>query len=49
MQAISEMRLNHVSTAYAVDNKMKLLGIITIDDAVQAKKWRRSIVNFYTE
>lgn len=37
IQAISEMRLNNVSTAYAVDDKMKLLGIITIDDAVQAK------------
>lgn len=37
-QAIGEMRTNSVSTAYAVDNNMKLLGIITIDDAVRARK-----------
>jgi glycine betaine/proline transport system ATP-binding protein len=36
-QAIREMRANSVSTAYAVDDKMKLLGIITIDDAVRAR------------
>lgn len=37
-QAIGEMSTNSVSTAYAVDNNMKLLGIITIDDAVRARK-----------
>lgn len=37
-QALREMRANDVSSAYAVDEMMKLLGIITIDDAVHARK-----------
>lgn len=36
--AIQEMRTNGVSTAYVVDGKLKLLGILSIDAAVNAKK-----------
>lgn len=37
-QAIREMRSYDVSTAYAVDNRMGFLGIISIDDALHARK-----------
>lgn len=36
--AIREMQQNSVSSAYAVDNKMKYIGILTIDDAIKASK-----------
>ncbi|HWR22902.1 MAG TPA: glycine betaine/L-proline ABC transporter ATP-binding protein [Feifaniaceae bacterium] len=36
--AIHEMRANGVSTAYVVDGKMQLLGILSIDEAVRARK-----------
>lgn len=36
--AIREMNSNGVSTAYVVDGKLKLVGIISIDDAVRAKR-----------
>jgi len=36
-QAIREMGANDVSTAYVVDDKMKFLGVITIDDAILAR------------
>ena len=40
--AIREMRSNDVSTAYVIDDKMQLEGIITIDKAVEAnsKGWQ---------
>ncbi|MDD2295932.1 MAG: glycine betaine/L-proline ABC transporter ATP-binding protein [Eubacteriales bacterium] len=37
-QAIREMRSYDVSTAYAVDARMSFLGVITIDDALLARK-----------
>lgn len=36
--AIQEMNSNGVSTAYVVDGKLKLVGIISIDDAVRARR-----------
>lgn len=36
-QAINEMRRNGLSSAFAVDEKMRLVGILTIDQAVKAK------------
>lgn len=36
--AIREMQNNAVSSAYAVDSKMRYKGIVTIDDAVRASK-----------
>jgi len=36
--AIREMQNNSVSSAYAVDSKMRYKGIVTIDDAVKASK-----------
>lgn len=36
--AIREMRTNGVSTAYAVDSSLRLVGILSIDEAVRAKK-----------
>ena len=38
IQAIREMRANSVSTAYVVDDEMKFIGVITINDAVRANK-----------
>jgi len=37
-QAIREMGANDVSTAYVVDDKMKFLGVISIDDAIRARE-----------
>lgn len=36
--AIREMQNNSVSSAYAVDSKMRYKGIVTIDDAIKASK-----------
>jgi len=36
--AIREMQQNSVSTAYAVDGKMRYKGIVSIDDAIKASK-----------
>lgn len=36
--AIHEMKQNGVSSAYVVDKKMQLMGILTIDAAIKAKK-----------
>ena len=36
--AVHEMRANGVSTAYVVDGKMQLLGILSVDEAVRARK-----------
>lgn len=36
--AIREMQQNSVSTAYAVDSKMRYKGIVSIDDAIKASK-----------
>lgn len=36
--AIREMQNNSVSSAYAVDSKMRYRGIVTIDDAIKASK-----------
>ena len=48
-QAIREMRSNEVSTAYAVDERMGFLGIITIDDALHAKKENLPLSSFIRE
>lgn len=42
-QAIRQMHVNSVSTAYVVDDKMKFLGVVTIDDAVRAEKKNLSL------
>lgn len=36
-QALKEMRNNGVSSAYVVGDKMKLLGILTLEDAIKAR------------
>ena len=41
--AIKTMRSNGVSSAYVVGEKMKLEGVITIDDAIRANKEKLSI------
>lgn len=48
-RAIREMRSNEVSTAYAVDERMGFLGIITIDDALHAKKESLPLASFIRE
>ena len=46
VNAIREMRQNSTSSAYAVDNKMKFKGIITIDDAIRANKENLPLFDF---
>lgn len=41
--AINIMRSNGVSSSYVVDGKMKLRGIVTIDDAINASKESKNI------
>lgn len=41
--AIKVMRSNKVSTAYVVKEKMKLIGVVTINDAIRASKENLSI------
>lgn len=41
--AINMMKSNGVSSSYVVDSKMKLLGIVTIDDAISANKEGKNI------
>ena len=43
--AINMMRSNGVSSAYVVSEKMKLEGILTIDDAIKANKENSTIEN----
>lgn len=43
--AINMMRTNKVSSAYVVTDKMKLEGIITIDDAIRANKEKLTIAD----
>ena len=43
--AINIMRTNKVSTAYVVTDKMKLEGVITIDDAIRANKENLAIAD----
>lgn len=47
--AINTMRKNGVSSAYVVAEKMKLEGIITIDDAIRANRENLSISNVLTK
>jgi glycine betaine/proline transport system ATP-binding protein len=44
--AIREMKLNGISSAYAVDSKMRLKGIITIDSAIKANKENLNLFDF---
>lgn len=46
MNAIREMRRNAVSSAFAVDSKMKLKGVITIDSAIKANKDNLPLFDF---
>lgn len=46
INAIREMRQNAVSSAYAVDSKMKFKGIITIDSAIKANKENLPLFDF---
>jgi len=46
INAIREMRQNAVSSAFAVDSKMKLKGVITIDSAIKANKENLSMFDF---
>lgn len=41
--AINMMKSNGVSSSYVVDGKMKLRGIVTIDDAISANKENKNI------
>ncbi len=41
--AIREMKANDISSSYVVDDKMRLEGIITINDAVKAKTDKKTI------
>lgn len=43
--AINMMKSNGVSSAYVVAEKMRLQGIITIDDAIKANKENRTIAD----
>ncbi|KPU43396.1 glycine betaine/carnitine transport ATP-binding protein GbuA [Oxobacter pfennigii] len=47
-QAIRQMRDNSVSTAYVVDGKMQLLGVITIDNAIKARDEGYSMESYIT-
>ncbi|OZV13043.1 glycine betaine/L-proline ABC transporter ATP-binding protein [Tissierella sp. P1] len=47
--AINIMRSNRVSSAYVVGDKMKLLGIVTIDDAVRARNEKLSLSDVIIE
>lgn len=44
--AIQEMRSSSVSSAYVVDGKLRLVGVLTIDDALKAKAENRPIADF---
>ncbi|MGB5823071.1 MAG: glycine betaine/L-proline ABC transporter ATP-binding protein [Proteocatella sp.] len=46
INAIREMRQNSISSAYAVDSKMKFKGIITIDSAIKANKENLPLFDF---
>ncbi len=46
INAIREMRQNSVSSAYAVDSKMRFKGVITIDSAVKANKENLPLFDF---
>lgn len=43
--AIKEMRKNALSTVYVVDDRLCLVGILTIQDAIQAQKEGRSVAD----
>ncbi|WP_312643081.1 glycine betaine/L-proline ABC transporter ATP-binding protein [Hydrogenoanaerobacterium sp.] len=47
--AIREMRSNGTSTAYVVGERMKLRGIVTIDDAIRASKEQLSLSEVYIQ
>lgn len=47
--AIKIMRSNRVSSAYVVGDKMKLLGIATIDDAIRARNEKLSLSDIVIE
>jgi glycine betaine/proline transport system ATP-binding protein len=42
-QAIREMGANDISTAYVVDDRMRFLGVITIDNALRARNGKMSL------
>lgn len=46
INAIREMRQNSVSSAYAVDSKMRFKGVITIDSAIRANKENLNLFDF---
>lgn len=46
INAIREMRQNAVSSAFAVDSKMKFKGVITIDSAIKANKENLPLFDF---
>lgn len=46
INAIREMRQNSVSSAYAVDSKMRFKGVITIDSAIRANRENLNLFDF---
>lgn len=47
--AVMEMRENQVSSAYAVADDMKFMGIITLDNAIRARKEKIPLFSLLTE
>ncbi|MPN47293.1 Glycine betaine transport ATP-binding protein OpuAA [bioreactor metagenome] len=47
--AVMEMRENQVSSAYAVGDDMKLMGVITLDDAIKARQEKLPLFSVITK
>ncbi len=47
--AVMEMRENQVSSAYAVGDDMKFLGVITLDDAIRARQEKLPLFSLLTK
>jgi len=47
--AVMEMRENQVSSAYAVADDMKFMGIITLDNAIRARKEKIPLFSLLTK
>lgn len=47
--AVMEMRENQVSSAYAVGDDMKFMGVVTLDDAIRARQEKLSLFSVLTK
>lgn len=47
--AVMEMRENQVSSAYAVGNDMKFMGVVTLDDAIRARQEKLPLFSVLTK